>query len=482
MNLWRMIVGSTVRAVVYRLVGLAFVVGAALLSGKAKAATYTYPDQGAAFAGCQAQGASIYPYDLTGGTTERRFHDCLLSGNGYFLRYSNCPKGGTGTTGCGAAGSTSEYHTWVPGATCTSRGSSTHNAPPFPTSGSGLAYQSGALDCSSGCVRSSTANGDGTWTYTFGQNTTCTVESLADDCEALGMVPVFYGCQPPKPECESNQSKSPVTGKCVDVCPAGMHLDEDGGCAPDKESCPAGEIRSPAGTCLPGDGMCAVGEAKRPNGTCGKDSDGDGVADDDDEDPENDSEKETFSGGDNCSSPPSCSGGPIMCGQARIQWRIDCNTRRNVNISGGSCGAVPVCTGETCNAMEYAQLLQQWKAGCELERLNANIGEGGEGDNSDIIEALTGPGAGHVPDQAGTAGMPDDGGLGQGEPEEFEPDDSGFGWGGGSCPTIPAINVMGQSVSFDLQPMCQWFQLGGMFVLLLAGLASMKIAATGSAK
>ena len=100
----------------------------------------------------------------------------------------------------------------------------------------------------------------------------------------------------------------------------------------------AGSI--PDGKCLPGDGQCAAGEVRGPDGTCKKDGDGDGQPDDP-------GDKDTFAGGDDCSVPPSCGGSPIMCGQARIQWRIDCNTRKNRNIAGGTCNTMPVCTGES---------------------------------------------------------------------------------------------------------------------------------------
>lgn len=443
MNIWRMIVGSTVRAVVYRIVGLAFVIGAAAISGRAHAATFDYPDQGAAYAGCIAQGNTMFPVS-TGPTTERRFADCVQSGNTYSVRYRNCEKG---TSNCGQPGFTAEIHRWA-GATCASRGTSTHSAPPFPTSGSGVTFQSGSMDCSNGCVRTSLANGDGTWTYSHTANLTCTVEQLAQDCEAIGMIKVFYGCQPKPQDCKPNQSKNPVTGSCVDACPTGKHLDSNGACAPDAESCPAGQIRSPLGTCLPGDGQCAAGEARRPNGTCGKDSNGDGVADDDDEDPENDSDKETFSGGDGCNSPPSCSGSPVMCGQARIQWRIECNTRKNVNISGGSCGAQPVCTGEKCNAMEYSQLLMQWRTACALERDSGGDGEQGEKIKPDF-EALVGGGDGD--DGQGSVLLP------EGEAPSFS--ESLIAYGGTA--TGYSFDVEGQTFAmpqqvFDFVAMLRW--------------------------
>lgn len=259
-----------------------------------------------------------------------------------------------------------------------------------------------------------------------------------------------------------------------------MVADPEGLCKPAAEDCPAGNVRAPSGQCLPGEGQCAAGEARRPNGTCGRDSDGDGQADEDDEDPENDPDRETASGGDSCSAPPSCSGGPIDCLQAKIQWRIDCNTRHKVNVTGGTCGAMPVCVGENCKAMEYAQLLQQWKAACALEKL-ANADGGGEGgNNADLIALLTGPGSING-EHGDTGGMPGgDGPFQWGEGEEHEPDTTGFGYGS-SCPSPPSFTVGGRTISIDLTIMCQWVSLAGSIVLILAGLASVRIVSGGIA-
>ncbi len=87
-----------------------------------------------------------------------------------------------------------------------------------------------------------------------------------------------------------------------------------------------------------------------------------------------------------------------MCGQARIQWRIDCNTRKNLTVTGGrGCGMdPPICTGEKCDALEYAQLLQQWRTACATEALR---GVGGTGTGQ--------------PDWTKVTGMNQDGGQGE---------------------------------------------------------------------
>src|SRR5690606_40343439 len=107
---------------------------------------------------------------------------------------------------------------------------------------------------------------------------------------------------------------------------------------------------------------CGEGMAKGKDGTCKADANKDGIpdADQDPDNPDNNEDGKKFSGGDNCNAPPACAGDPIMCGQARIQWRIECNTRKHANVEGGACDRMPICTGDGCKPVEYAQLIQQW--------------------------------------------------------------------------------------------------------------------------
>ena len=163
--------------------------------------------------------------------------------------------------------------------------------------------------------------------------------------------------------------------------------------------------------------------------------------------------------------------------QVKIQWRIDCNTRKKANVSGGHCGGpggMPVCSGEGCNAVEYAQLVQQWKTACAIEKLAAGGSTGGS-ENADLTaikNALTGSSQG----DAGAEGTPGDGWQAGGEGEGQLPDGSGYGYGQ-SCPTMPTITVYGQAITFDIGPMCQWVELGGRIVFALAALASLRIVA-----
>lgn len=244
---------------------------------------------------------------------------------------------------------------------------------------------------------------------------------------------------------------------------------QNGVCKQEQDTCPAGNIRSPDGSCLPGEGQCASGEARRPNGTCGKDADGDGTADDDDDNPDNDTDKPQASGGDSCEAPPSCSGDAIACMQVKIQWRIDCNTRKKANVSGGHCGGaggMPVCSGEGCKAVEYAQLVQQWKTACAIEKL-ASKGTGTGSGEDESMKLVDGSGV------LGNDGLTGADGT-EIRDQEIEFDSSGFGWGG-SCPNIPDVSVMGETIHFDTTVFCDWMKLGGVFVMIMAHLAGLAI-------
>jgi len=248
-------------------------------------------------------------------------------------------------------------------------------------------------------------------------------------------------------------------------------------CKPAETECPAGNVKSPSGKCLPGDGQCAAGEAKRENGTCGKDKDGDGKADEDDDDPDNDPKKDSASGGDECDAPPSCSGNAIQCIQVKIQWRIDCNTRRQVNINGGTCEAVPICTGKGCNAMEYAQLMQQWRATCALEKLAKKDGDdkadGADANGNGVPDALEG--TGDVADAGdGTADVEGTKKFGIGVSTNLLNQENIFG--GGSCPQPPTFKLMGQTISgSDFPYWCQAMAILRALILLWGAYTALKI-------
>lgn len=387
MNLGRIFANAIARRVAYVLVAMAL---AWLGLSDAKAGKYGC-DVGPAASMCSQPQA--YAACMTHARTYAApYNVATCTGSPYWARGCRADGGGC------VAGSDANYY-YDANRSCGST--------PSETFSSTARIPTGSAGCSSSgpgnhCTFSVTNNGDGTYTRNFDlANNVCDV---LPECPSTGwyMNPGTGLCQPIEQECASNQTKNPTTGECENACPAGMHADSGGACQPDKDNCPAGNVRAPSGQCLPGEGQCSAGEARRPNGTCGRDSDGDGQADEDDEDPENDPDRETASGGDSCNSPPSCSGGPIDCLQVKIQWRIDCNTRKNENISGGACSAMPVCTGDKCRALEYSQLLMQWRTACALEKL-AIPGGGTGGDGEKIkpdFEAFAGTSDGANPDDS----------------------------------------------------------------------------------
>lgn len=344
-----------------------------------------------------------------------------------------------------------------------------------PWSSLGGSARSGSLGCRGGCdgVWNKNADSSHTWSPT---GAVCPADEKKN-CEAPANANAGYYwntalsvCEPPKPQCEGGKNPNSL-GQCApEPCPDGMASQADGTCKKKDSECPAGQVRSPDGKCLPGDGQCASGEVRGPDGTCKKDGDGDGK-------PDEPGDNDTFSGGDDCSSPPSCSGSPIMCGQARIQWRIDCNTRKNRNIAGGMCNTMPVCTGEKCDAMEYAGLLMQWRSACALEKMASDSGNsGGNADVKAIRDALTGSGGSVTTPTdrpASDVWSPSSG-------QPTRPDTSGYGWGRG-CPQPPAIEVMGQTIAFDITPLCRWLGLGSYFVVGLAALFCLRIIASKDA-
>ncbi|MCW2065489.1 UNVERIFIED_ORG: hypothetical protein M2420_000827 [Stenotrophomonas maltophilia] len=305
----------------------------------------------------------------------------------------------------------------------------------------------GSVRCVSGCEVTYRQNADDTTTYSA-NGKSC---DKKPDCAAQGRNMVWNAalgvCQPVEPECPEGKVK--VGNACTDEkpCPDGMAL-VNNQCKKEDNECPAGMIRSPLGSCIPGDGQCAKGEVRGPDGTCKRDTNDDGEPDPADKD-----DPDTFSGGDSCNAPPSCSGSPIMCGQARIQWRIECNTRRNNNISGGQCtqAGMPVCTGEKCNAMEYTSLVMQWRSACAAEKLAGKADAPGAGETkgdangNGVPDALEGQGAvTGTGDDAADVASAKKWGIGL---STSNLDTSNMFGGTGRCPAPPSITIMGTTVS-----------------------------------
>lgn len=332
---------------------------------------------------------------------------------------------------------------------------------------------SGSVRCVNNCEVVYRQNADDTTTYTPNGK----VCDKKPDCAAQGKNMVWNAmlgvCQPVQPECPEGKVK--VGNACTDEkpCPDGMAL-VAGSCKKKDEECPSGMIRSPLGSCIPGDGQCAKGEVRGPDGTCKKDKNNDGQPDTDD--------PESFSGGDTCESPPSCSGSPIMCGQARIQWRIDCNTRRNNNISGGHCSqsGMPTCTGEKCNAMEYTQLLMQWRSACAVEKLASKQdtpgqgGTNGDANGNGVADVLEGRGdVTPIGDGAADVASAKKWGIGL---STSNLDTSNMFGGGGTCPEPPAITIMGKTVnSADFPYFCRIAAILRALILIFGAYTAIRI-------
>lgn len=187
------------------------------------------------------------------------------------------------------------------------------------------------------------------------------------------------------------------------------------------------------------------------DGTCKPDADGDG-------EPDEGEDEGTFSGGDDCATPPACSGDNIMCGQARIEWRIMCNTQRKRNISGGNgCGTdIPICTGENCDPVEYGQLLQQWRMRCATEALLAKPTGGGGADmtgTNQRLDAIKKYLDGDGQSLPSAPAMPF-------QEAGSEPSNWSSGLGSGACPAPASTSVsfMGvtQDISMEFDPICQF--------------------------
>lgn len=476
MNLPRIFAQAAVRRAAYVLVALVF---AYLSIGNARA--QTYPDQGSAYAGCMTaarqyladmQRTNPYPQNF-------RNPHCSLPSSGGMNRYQAKIESWNSMQQKWNIAYHSD-HWWTAGSTCSTRPSST--TPYLPATGS--------TQCWNGCEVTYAQNADETSTRST-TGDVCDGDTFKDSCPEGSFWNGYMSvCEPIQKQCPEGQEEK--DGQCLpsNKCPAGM-VSVQGStpgaiqqgslyCKPSKEECPPGDVTTTGGQCLPGEGKCAQGEARGGDGTCKRDADGDGVADDEDDNPDNDSQKDSFSGGDNCDSPPSCNGNPIMCGQARIQWRIDCNTRRAQNISGGTCDAVPICTGKACDAMEYAQLLQQWRSTCALEEIakqqpGQGGGENAQGDANgngvaDVLEGrLNSPGAGD-----GQGDVDGSKSFGIGVNTGMLNSEAIFG--GGSCPRLPSFQLYGQTISADDFPYwCDAMVILRGLVLLFGAFTALKI-------
>lgn len=296
--------------------------------------------------------------------------------------------------------------------------------------------------------------------------------------------PVYQVCHPIDQE-DCPEGAVPVEGICKkpDQCPPGMVENATGGCKPESNTCPAGETKAPDGSCVKND--CPAGQVAGDDGSCKKDANGDG-------EPDAPGEENEFSGGDDCNSPPMCSGDAIMCGQARIQWRIECNTRRNTQIQGGACDAVPICTGEKCDPVEYAQLIQQWRTSCAVQKLASAVTSGSSGGS--VINVGGGSGGGPEggwsvegmnQDPGEGVQQGDTPGLGEFSIDGSEAQGTAIVGGGGSCPALGATGLGALSAAVAAvannpgPAWCQWIAGIYSILLLFFGSTALTILARG---
>ncbi|KXB19793.1 hypothetical protein ADT30_08775 [Xylella fastidiosa] len=296
---------------------------------------------------------------------------------------------------------------------------------------------------------------------------------------AVSGVEGYGDCVPSKPLCSSNQKS--VNGACVDKCPDGMLEDPvRHECEFDRKDCPLGQMRAPDGSCVKTSDACPSGQARGADGACKRDADGDGTPDDEQSSKDGKDGKSSFSWSGGCDVAPVCSGDPVLCGQVRIQWRIECNLRSDTKVTGGACDAVPVCTGKKCDAMEYSSLIFQWRTACAVERSATGVALGGNGDKdadvAAIKDALTGKdGVVNTGDEGNPSSAFSDGSAsGGGDKDASTFDDQGRGYSR-SCFEPLSVDVFGSELTIDLSPLCQFLQVGGRLVLLFAALSSFRI-------
>lgn len=464
------------RAIVRRIAyAVAVILLAAMGVGRAHAQACTTSgqcDQGQAFVAAvalaDANGQRICKL-IGGNNSVYQGHAVKLTSQGTYTAFVSCSPGGSGSN----AGQT--YFSKG----CSSR-SPENGAGPWSSEGKA---RNGSLGCQAGCDGVWYGNADGSMTF----NVTGDLCPNDEKSNCEHMPGGYYWnallrvCEPPEGKCP-NGAKPNSLGQCApEPCPDGMAQQPDGTCKKKDEECPAGQIRSPLGSCIPGDNQCATGEVRGKDGTCKRDRDGDGKPDEGEEEgegPDGEKVKENFSGGDDCTAPPSCSGSPIMCGQARIQWRIDCNTRRNRNIAGGTCNAMPICTGEKCDAMEYSQLLMQWRSACAVEKLLAK----GNGSSTTSPTDANGNGVADVLEGQGDVTSPGNGSADVASAKKWGIGvsssmlDTSDMFGGGSCPQPPAIVIMGKSISgSDIPYFCQLAAIMRALILVFGAYLALRI-------
>ena len=167
------------------------------------------------------------------------------------------------------------------------------------------------------------------------------------------------------------------------------------------------------------------------------------------------------SGGGDCDSPPVVSGDQALSMVATQAWATRCAVEAGnaAKVTGdiGNCAQPFTVEGTNANAVK-------------LRGMRAEICPGEKGTAPDPSTYL-GDTSG---DEAAKAGV-------FGEEKTFGSDgfdDSGLGFSR-TCPTPPTFTIKGTTYTIDINKLCEWVALGGMFVLILAGMESLRVIGSG---
>lgn len=190
-------------------------------------------------------------------------------------------------------------------------------------------------------------------------------------------------------------------------------------------------------------------QGENGDGTGGSGTGGTGGSDDE--------EGNASRGGGSCESPPASSGDPILAQMATQTWATRCEAEKanKVTVSGTltNCAQAYSVQGGHPNARKLCAMRKQV---CSLE------GEGNVDASSYLGDGTDNPDPASLVTEGSDA-----------TPDGF--DQSGFGWGA-TCPAIPTINVFGQSITVDTNGIFgDWMHLGGWFVLVVAGMACVRV-------
>lgn len=190
----------------------------------------------------------------------------------------------------------------------------------------------------------------------------------------------------------------------------------------------------------------------------------------------------TASGGEDCKTKPIVSD-PALQMVATQAWATRCAIRAGnaVKVTGdlANCQQPFTVEGDTAGMTEgenrqgIEQLKALRKSYCGDQDTDSFDAVGTGQAAADAAADSTGNG-----DAAYTDGSKASGGFGDGE----GPDDTGVGFSR-TCPNLPSVDVLGQTVDFDAiagGKLCDWITLGGYFVMLIAAIASARILTTGA--